>query len=66
MAPLREAAEMQPVNGITKKYKGVGLGMATLRAEMKVLRRSDSARHSPLFYAHDFSGHQSFCRADAF
>jgi uncharacterized small protein (DUF1192 family) len=35
---LREAAEIQPVTGITKKYKGVGPRMATLRAEMKVLR----------------------------
>ena len=35
---LRGAAEIQPVTGTTKKYKGVGPRMHTLRAEMKVLR----------------------------
>src|SRR6202011_1054887 len=33
-----QGAVNRTVNGITKKYKGVGPRMATLRAEMKVLR----------------------------
>jgi hypothetical protein len=34
-----QGAVNRTVNGITKKYKGVGPRMATLRAEMKVLRK---------------------------
>ena len=34
----REGAVSGTVSGITKKYKGVAARMATLRAEMKVLR----------------------------
>ena len=33
-----QGAVNRTVNGVTKKYKGVGPRMATLRAEMKVLR----------------------------
>jgi hypothetical protein len=33
-----QGAVNRTVNGITKKYKGVGPRMATLRAEMKALR----------------------------
>ena len=33
-----QGAVNRTVNGIVKKYKGVGPRMATLRAEMKVLR----------------------------
>src|SRR5580765_4973641 len=35
---VNQGAVDRTVNGITKKYKGVGPRMATLRAEMKVLR----------------------------
>ena len=34
-----QGAVNRTVNGIVKKYKGVGPRMATLRAEMKVLRK---------------------------
>jgi hypothetical protein len=34
-----QGAVNRTVTGITKKYKGVGPRMATLRAEMKVLRK---------------------------
>jgi hypothetical protein len=35
---VSQGAVNRTVNGITKKYKGVGPHMATLKAEMKVLR----------------------------
>ena len=35
---VAQGAVNRTVNGITKKYKGVGPRMATLKAEMKVLR----------------------------
>jgi hypothetical protein len=35
---VNQGAVTRTVNGITKKYEGVGPGMATLKAEMKVLR----------------------------
>src|ERR1700724_1429901 len=39
-----QGAVNRTVNGITKKYKGVGPRMATLRAEMKVLRNEWSKK----------------------
>lgn len=35
---VSQGAVNRTVTGITKKYKGVGAHMATLKAEMKVLR----------------------------
>jgi hypothetical protein len=35
---VHQGAVTRTVNGLTKKYKGVGPRMTTLRAEMKVLR----------------------------
>jgi hypothetical protein len=43
----RASFEFKPlfeINGITKKYKGVGPRMATLKAEMKVLRNEWSKK----------------------
>ena len=41
---VHRGAVNRTVNGITKKYKGVAPHMATLRAEMKVLRKEWSKK----------------------
>ena len=41
---VNQGAVDRTVNGITKKYKGVAPRMATLKAEMKVLRKEWSKK----------------------
>jgi hypothetical protein len=41
---VNQGAVNRTVNGITKKYKGVGPRMNTLKAEMKVLRKEWSKK----------------------
>jgi len=41
---VSQGAVDRTVNGITKKYKGVGPRMATLKTEMKVLRKEWSKK----------------------
>jgi hypothetical protein len=41
---VSQGAVTRTVSGITKKYKGVGARMTTLKAEMKVLRGEWSAK----------------------